>query len=102
MSFATIIGIIAGIALFIGAILLSTDNFLMFLDLPSFIMVIGGTFAATFVSYEPRYVFLSLKLIGRLVFAPKVARNILTAEVGRIIKWGYCSEKWYSRVGTRI
>lgn len=93
MSFATIIGIIGGIALFVGAILLSTDNFLMFLDLPSFIMVIGGTFAATFVSYEPRYVFLSLKLIGRLVFAPKVARNILTAEVGRIIKWGYTVQK---------
>jgi len=93
MSFATIIGILGGIGLFVGAILLSTDNFLMFLDLPSFIMVIGGTFAATFVSYEPRYVFLALKLIGRLVFAPKVARNILTAEVGRIIKWGYTVQK---------
>jgi len=93
MSFATIIGILGGIGLFVGAILLSTDNFLMFLDLPSFIMVIGGTFAATFVSYEPRYVMLALKLIGRLVFAPKVARNILTAEVGRIIKWGYTVQK---------
>ena len=93
MSFATIIGIIGGIGLFVGAILLSTDNFMMFLDLPSFIMVIGGTFAATFVSYEPRYVFLSLKLISRLVFAPKVARNILTAEVGRIIKWGYTVQR---------
>ncbi len=93
MSFATIIGIIGGIGLFVGAILLSTDNFFMFLDLPSFIMVIGGTFAATFVSYEPRYVFLALKLISRLVFAPKVARNILTAEVGRIIKWGYTVQK---------
>jgi chemotaxis protein MotA len=93
MSFATIIGIIGGIGLFVGAIILSTDNFLMFLDLPSFIMVIGGTFAATFVSYEPRYVFLAIKLIGRLVFAPKVARNILTAEVGRIIKWGYTVQK---------
>ncbi|NVJ93911.1 MAG: MotA/TolQ/ExbB proton channel family protein [Methylocystaceae bacterium] len=93
MSFATIVGILLGIGLFVGAILLSTDNFMMFLDLPSFVMVIGGTFAATFVSYEPRYVFLSLKLIGRLVFAPKVARNILTAEVGRIIKWGYTVQK---------
>lgn len=93
MSFATIIGILGGFGLFIGAIVLSTDNFLMFLDLPSFIMVIGGTFAATFVSYEPRYVFMAIKLIGRLVFAPKVARNILTAEVGRIIKWGYTIQK---------
>jgi chemotaxis protein MotA len=86
MSFATIVGILGGFGLFVSAIFLSTDNFMMFLDLSSFIMVIGGTFAATFVSYEPRYVFMAIKLIGRLVFAPKVARNILTAEVGRIIK----------------
>lgn len=93
MSFATILGIIGGIGLFVGAIVMSTDNFMMFLDLPSFIMVIGGTFAATFVSYEPRYVMLSVKLIGRLVFAPKVGRNILTAEIGRIIKWGYSVQR---------
>lgn len=93
MSFATILGILGGIGLFIGAIVMSTDNYFMFLDLPSFIMVIGGTFAATFVSYEPRYVLMSVKLIGRLVFAPKVGRNILTAEIGRIIKWGYSVQR---------
>lgn len=93
MSFSTIIGILVGIGLFVGAVVLSTDNYLMFLDLPSLIMVLGGTFAATFISYEPRYVFLAIKLIGRLFWAPKVGRNILTAEVGRIIKWGYTVQR---------
>jgi chemotaxis protein MotA len=93
MSLATILGVLFGFGLFIGAIVISTDNYLIFLDLASFIMVVGGTFAATFISYEPRYVLLSLQLIWRIVFSPKVGRNILKAEVGRVIRWGYTVQK---------
>ncbi|MGE4281041.1 MAG: flagellar motor protein MotA, partial [Magnetospirillum sp.] len=56
MSLATLIGFLAGIILFIGSIFLATDNYFVFLDFPSFLMVVGGTFASTFISYEPRYV----------------------------------------------
>ena len=93
MSLATILGVLGGFGLFIAAILTSTDNFLIFLSGSSFIMVVGGTLASTFISYEPRYVLLSLKLIWRIVFAPKVGRNVLSAEIGRIIKWGYTVQK---------
>ncbi len=71
MSFTTIIGILGAFGLFIGSILISTDNFAVFLSFSSFLMVVGGTLAATFISYEPRYVILSLKLIWRIVFSPK-------------------------------
>ena len=93
MSLATILGVIFGFGLFVGAVVTSTDNYLMFLSLSSFVMVVGGTFASTFIAYEPRYVLLSLKLIWRIVFAPKVGRNILSAEIGRMIKWGYTVQK---------
>jgi len=56
-------------------------------------MVAGGTMASTFISYEPRYVLLSLKLVWRIVFSPKVGRNVLKSEVGRIIKWAYTVQK---------
>ena len=89
MSFATILGVLSAFGLFIGAVLSKTDNYFIFVNGAGFIMVVGGTLAATFVSYEPRYVFLALKLIFRIVFSPKVGRMILKSEVGRVIRWTY-------------
>ncbi|CAA7615246.1 motility protein A [Magnetospirillum sp. UT-4] len=93
MSLATIVGFLAGILLFLGSIALATDNYLVFLDGPSFIMVVGGTFASTFISYEPRYVLQAFKLMASIFFAPKVQRGILQGEVGRCIRWGYLIQK---------
>lgn len=93
ISFSTIFAIVIAFGLFIGSILIATDDFTIFFSLASFIMVVFGTLAATFVSYEPRYVILSLKLIGRIVFTPKVGRDILKAEVGRMIRWAYVVQK---------
>jgi len=89
MSLATVTALVVAFGLFFGAVAFSTDNFWIFLSIPSLVMVVGGTLAATFISYEPRYVLLSMKLIWRIVFAPKVGRNILKSEVGRIIRWAY-------------
>jgi len=93
MSFATILGVFGALGLFLGAILLSTDNYLIFLSFSSFILVVGGTLASTFISYEPRYVLMSLKLIWRILFSPKVGRNLLKSEVGRVIRWAYTVQK---------
>ena len=93
MSLATIIGFLAGIALFLGAIFISTDNYLAFLDMPSFIMVVGGTFASTFISYEPRYVMQAFRLMASIFFAPKIQRGVLQGEVARCIRWGYLIQK---------
>ncbi len=95
MSYTTLIGLLGAFGLFIGSIVFSAgnDNFQIFLSLSSFTMVVGGTFASTFISYEPRYVMLSLKLIWRILFSPKVGRNVLKSEVGRIIRWAYTVQK---------
>ena len=93
MSISTLLGFIFGIGLFVGAIAISTDQYAVFIDLPSFLMVIGGTFAGTFIAYEPRYVILSMKMIPKIFFAPAIGRNLLRAEVGRVIRWGYAVQK---------
>lgn len=93
MSISTIIAIILSFTLFVGSVMISTDNWGVFLDLASAVMVIGGTMASTFMSYEARYVILSLKLIGKVVFTPRIGRNVLKAEVGRVIKWAYAVQK---------
>ena len=93
MSLATVLGLLIAFGLFFGAIGISTDNPFVFWNGAGLLMVVGGTLAATFISFEPRYVWLSLRLIGRIIFAPKVGRNILKAEVGRVIKWAYTVQR---------
>ncbi len=93
VSFSTIVALMIAFSMFVGSILWETDNPIIFFSITSFVMVVGGTMVATFVAYEPRYVILSLKLIGRILFTPKVGRDILKAEVGRMIRWAYVVQK---------
>ena len=56
-SIGTFIGIISGIGLFIYAIITGgASNPMVFIHLNSFIMVVGGTLAATFIAYKENYV----------------------------------------------
>ena len=93
MSLTTIVAFVLALAVFLGAIVSATDNFWVFVSLSSFMIVVGGTMAATFVSYEARYVLLSLKLTWRVFKVAAVGRNILKSEVGRVIRWAYTVQK---------
>jgi chemotaxis protein MotA len=89
---STFIGFLTGIALFVLAIILSlTDSSQawIFLNGPSFVLVVGGTVAATFAGHESRYVWLALKGIVSTLLVQRIGRNLLNREVGRIIRWGY-------------
>ena len=72
---------------------MSTDNYGVFVSLSSFIIVVGGALAASFVSYELRYVMLALKMTYKIHGAPTIGRNLIKGEVGRIIRWAYVVQK---------
>lgn len=93
MSLTTVLGIILGFGLFVSSIILKTANYMLFLDFASFIMVIGGTFAATFIAFESRYVLNALRVTASIMFVHRFSRSILTNEVGRVIRWGYIVQK---------
>jgi chemotaxis protein MotA len=93
MSLPTILGFALGIAFFLFSIVISTDNYAIFFHLTGIMMVIGGTLAATFVAFEPRYVLQAMRSAGSIFFQHKVGRAILTGEVGRMIRWGYMVQK---------
>ena len=93
MSLPTILGFVVGIAFFFLSIALSTDNYAIFFHATGIMMVIGGTLAATFVAFEPRYVLQAMRSAGSIFFQHKVGRAILTGEVGRMIRWGYMVQK---------
>ena len=65
MSLNTFVAALLGFGLFIGAIALSTDNYIVFVSLAAMILVLGGTLASTFISYEFQYVLDGLRGILR-------------------------------------
>ena len=87
ISLDTLIGIILGFGLFGYSIFISTDNYAMFLSLPSLLMVIGGTIAATMISYQGRYVMIALKEMGSILIHQAINPKTLFADVKRVIGW---------------
>lgn len=93
MSISSLFGVIAGFGLFLAAIALATPNFFIFFSMQSFVLVLGGTLASAFLSYEARYVLLALRDLGRIFRTQKINRDTLHMEIGRMIKWGYLVKK---------
>ncbi|MDW3205793.1 MAG: MotA/TolQ/ExbB proton channel family protein [Alphaproteobacteria bacterium] len=93
MSINTLFAFILAFGLFVFAVVSSTDNYFIFVDVFSAVMVIGGTLAATFLGQEYRYVMLSLRAIFSMFAVHRAGRNILNQEVGRIIQWGYLAQQ---------
>lgn len=89
MSLATVAGTILGFALILGAIAHGTSNYFSFLSLEGFLIVIGGTIANAFMSYQANYVVLAFQAMWHMVHKPKATREGLNTETMRLIKWSY-------------
>ncbi len=89
VSLATIAGTLLGFALIIGAIVHSTNNYLSFISLEGFLIVIGGTIANAFMSYNAKSVILAFQAMWHMIKKPKATREGLHSEIMRLIKWAY-------------
>ncbi len=93
MSIGSLLAFLAGCAVVIGSILAATDRPMAFIDIPSVIIVVGGTFAASFISYEAKTALSGLKLGLSTFKKHKDSENSLKDEVGRIVRWAYIIQK---------
>ncbi len=93
MSLSSLLGVLFGFGLFFFSIFLSTDNWFAFVSLSSVLMVVGGTTAAAFMSYQARYVVQAFKAIGWMLKAPVSTREGLNTEILRLIQWAYLVQK---------
>jgi chemotaxis protein MotA len=93
MSLNTMLAVLIGFGLFFAAIALSTDNYLVFVSGAGIILVLGGTLASTFISYEYRYVLGGLRGIVSAFRIDRRGRSRLNTEVGRVIRWAYLVQK---------
>ncbi|KJR41637.1 MotA/TolQ/ExbB proton channel [Candidatus Magnetoovum chiemensis] len=83
----TLAGFFAGLSLFAYAIYSSTTNYLMFFHMPSFLMVIGGTLAASMISFKASYVIIALKELIRILIPHNVTNETIYKEIESIFKW---------------
>ena len=65
MNFSTLIGFLASMAVFVGALVTSTQNFNIFGDYHAILIVIGGTIAASCVCFSLPRVFGLIKVFFR-------------------------------------
>lgn len=93
VSITTLLGFLMGIGLFVASIVMSTDNYLAFWSASSAILVLGGTLAVAFMSYQGRYVVKALRDIGRIFTHAKVNRKIVLEQSQQIVKWGQIANK---------
>ena len=93
MSMGSLLAFIAGFMVVIGSIVSATDRPSMFIDIPSMIVVIGGTLVASFISYEAKTALSGLKLGLSTFKKHRDSENSLKDEVGRIVRWAYIIQK---------
>jgi chemotaxis protein MotA len=89
VSLATIAGTVFGFALILGAIAHGTDNWISFISIEGFLIVIGGTIANAFMSYQAIYVVRGFQAMAHMVKKAKATREGLNSELMRLIKWAY-------------
>ena len=94
MSIGTIIGFITGIGLFIYAIIMGgASNPMVFIHPNSFLMVIGGTIAATFIAFKEKYVIQALSGMIKIFKHLDIDSKTLYQDVGKIIGWAEIVKK---------
>ena len=89
ISFATLIGTLFGFILVLGAIAYGTDNYYSFLSIEGFAIVIGGSIANSFMSFQAGSVVQAFWSMGSMFQKPVATREGLNAEILRLIRWAY-------------
>jgi chemotaxis protein MotA len=87
ISYASIAGAVFGIVLIVGAILMGTRNYLAFISIEGFMIVVGGTFAIAFMSYQANYVIEALQGIILMFRKADITHENLHRDITDILDW---------------
>lgn len=66
----------------------NTDTYAIFWSASSLLLVLGGTLAATMISYEGRYVCKALYTLGQVIVPTQINHKVYYSEVSQVIAWG--------------
>ena len=86
-SLASLAGAMFGFALILVAILIGTSNVLAFLSIEGFMIVVGGTLAVAFMSYQASDVVDALRGLGLMFKKANVTHENLYRDLLNVIAW---------------
>ncbi len=86
-SIESIIGAAFGFFLILGAVMLGTSNYSAFMSLEGFMIVVGGSLAVAFMSFQANYVIEALKAVGLMFRKADVTHENLHYDLIDIIAW---------------
>lgn len=89
ISIETVGFTILGFALIVGAVIAGTHNYLSFLSIEGFMIVIGGAIANAFMSYSAPSVKQAFAAMLHMMRKPKATHEGLNTEIMLLIKWAY-------------
>ena len=86
-SIASIVGAAFGFLLVLGAIVMGTKNYFAFLSLEGFMIVIGGSFAVAFMSFQANHVIEAMRGVGLMFKQASATHENLHNNLKDIISW---------------
>jgi len=84
---APIIGAVFGLLLVLSPILLGAHGILLVFSLGALVIVIGGTVAVAFMSFDAADVGTALAAIARMFRAPPAADEMLRQDMANLVRW---------------
>jgi len=87
LSRASVIGAAFGFLLILGAIRMGTSNWLAFVSLEGLMIVVGGSLAVAFMSFQANNVIEALRGIGLMFRQPFVTHENLHHDLIKILAW---------------
>lgn len=94
MNYSAVIGIILAITVAVMSAMTATSNWKIFVDYHAFMIVIGGTFAASLVSFSGKRLFMLVKVFFKKVIGKNVEVQICMNEILEVAK-GYRDDDQY-------
>lgn len=90
MNILSILGVVIGFGAILFGNMLDGGHINALINVPAFIIVMGGSIGAVCLQFPPRIFFKSIKSAARVFFPPKLR---LQAQIDKIVKWSATARK---------
>ena len=87
LSYASIVGAAFGFLMIIVAVLVGTRNYVAFFSIEGLLIVVGGSLAVAFMSFQANYVVIAIKSIGFMFMKATATHETLHHDMIEIIAW---------------
>ncbi|MGZ5076528.1 MAG: flagellar motor protein [Methylobacter sp.] len=90
MDILSIVGVFVGVGAILLGIMLDGGDVHSLVNVPALVIVLGGTFGATFLQFPPATFIRSMKMFSWVLLSQKID---LSAQIDKVIHWSHLARK---------